>query len=306
MDVQPVLLIGCEAEGLVHINGRLAGETGPEQPLVAPVTPGTPIYLEFSPYGSLWLPMACRLRLEAGGEPGEDVYLMAWPSGVWEAELMPRRASGPEPSGRELPDYALEPDDARKGQGTLCVGPCRDGGRYAAALDGSGRLRFCARGDESYFTQTGEMRLFLRDTDTVGHARLMTFRTAGDGVELAECEPMWVPGAPHWPDSPEKTAMAAAEAAILGLWDEAEGYLLPERRENLREVLRACGEYQCAAPLPVTPPDGRSAIALCRATGRHTGDARALRYHAVPGGGSQGPWRLDALEIADSLPPPQK
>ena len=298
MDVQPVLMVVCREEGLVKLNGRLAGQVGPDAPLVTPVGPGAAVYLEYSPFGPGRLPVTRRLLLEGAGEAGDGVYLMAWPGGVWEAEVEPQGAESLLRAESGLPGYALEPDDERVGAGMMRVGPCRDGGRYAAAWDEGGRRIFCSRCEESYFTQTGEMRLFLRDGDTVGHARLITLRDGPDGAEVAEVEPMWELGAPRWPDTPHRTALAAAEAAVLGLWDEAEGYLSPEARERLAPVIRECGEYQCAAELPAPLPGGRSAVALCRATGKNTGEAQALTYHAVAGGGSQGYWRLDSLEWA--------
>ena len=299
MRVQPVLYVVCEVEGLVYINGRLAGVAGPERPLTAPVSPGRS-YIQYEPLYPGYLGMARPVTVGEGRlEAGDGLYALSWPSGLVEVEITPQRAepSAPRRDGPALPEYALAPDDERQGRYSMYVGPCRDGGRYAAATDENGRIVLEARGDESYFTQTGEMRLFRRENDTVGHARLLTYREAEDGIQLAECENMWAPGAPKWPDSPESTAMAAAEAAIWALWAEADGYLLPEKRDACRETLKKCAEYDCASPMRVPLPDGRSAVALCRALGERTGEARALYYHAVPGGGSQGPWRLDWLEI---------
>ena len=298
MRVQPVLFVVCEVEGLVYINGRLAGTTGPERPLAAPVSPGS-AYLEYKPLYPGFRAMARQVTAGEGQlEAGEGLYALRWPSGVVEVEIVPERErETARREGSALPDYALEPDDERRGRLALFVGPCRDGGRYAAAIDEGGRCVLAARGDESYFTQNGEMRLFRRENDTVGHARLLTYRETEAGMELADCENMWAPGGPTWPDTPERTALAAAEAAILGLWDEADGYLLPERREACRDGLRACAAFDCASPMRVPLPDGRSAVALCRAAGERVGEAKALYYHAVPGGGIQGPWRLDRMEL---------
>jgi hypothetical protein len=298
MHVQPVLCIGCGIEGLVYINGRLAGETGPQTPLSVPVTPGGCVYLEYRPLLPGYLPLCRRLTLGGDMEAGEGLYVLVWPSGVIEVEVSPEKQENRD-AQRELalPDYALEPEEIRRGESILCVGNCRDGGRYLAAFDTWGRCALEARGDESYFTQSGDMRLFRRENDVVGHACLLTYREENGALALAERENMWAPGGPVWPDSPEKTALAAVEAAMLGLWDEAEGYFLMEKWSACRKTLKDCCAYECAAPMRFPMPDGRSAIALCRATGERCGEVRAMYYHAVPGGGPQGMWQLDRIGI---------
>lgn len=296
--MQPVLFIGCEIEGLVYINGRLAGETGPQAPLSVPVSPGGCAYLEYRPLYPGYLALSRRLTLGEDMEAGEGLYVLKWPSGVIEVEITPeKQVTADTRQELALPDYALEPEEIRRGEGILCVGNCRDGGRYLAGFDGEGRCTLEARGDESYFTQTGDMRLFRRENDVVGHARLMTYQEVEGQLALVESENMWAPGGPVWPDSPEKTALAAVEAAMLGLWDEAAGYFLTEKWAACRRVLERCCEYDCAASMRFPLPDGRSAIALCRAAGERCGEVRAMYYHAVPSGGMQGMWQLDRIGI---------
>ncbi|MEF9895988.1 MAG: hypothetical protein RR843_09465, partial [Clostridia bacterium] len=74
-------------------------------------------------------------------------------------------------------------------------------------------------------TEDGAVRTFELLNDTVGHAQLSIWREQDGAWACVHREILWAQGAPAWPDTPDKTAMAALEAALLGLNDEAAGYL---------------------------------------------------------------------------------
>ena len=48
--MQPIAIFTGSPPGLLHVNGRLAGEIAPESPFFTPVTPQGNLYVEFFTY----------------------------------------------------------------------------------------------------------------------------------------------------------------------------------------------------------------------------------------------------------------
>ena len=92
--MQPTLVITSPAAGIVHINGRFAGETGPDNPIIMPITPNGSIYLQFFPFGRRYRSAAYRLSASAGNisKTDDTSYLISWPGSIYEISLMPLTA----------------------------------------------------------------------------------------------------------------------------------------------------------------------------------------------------------------------
>ena len=102
--MQPTLILHAPKPGLIYINGRFAGEAGPDDPLLRPVTPRGAVYLEYRPLSGDCHSMARKLVF-SGGEPllpsaeeAENVDIVLWPGGEIEVELSP-----PPPRGEPKP-----------------------------------------------------------------------------------------------------------------------------------------------------------------------------------------------------------
>lgn len=329
--MQTVLLITCREEGAVYLGGRLAGEAGAERLLTLPVPPTGPLILEYRPYGAGLLPLTMRLTL-SGGKPllTEDAadgrcWAAVWPGGVIELELMPERAAQPvfRPVGgtegvkvsfahdpapcvrcetgvsayiHSLPEGAESPACTPLPAGILLSGGLTGGGQYASVLapDASRiALRLIGR---SLTLQDGgnALRMLCPAGDTVGHAYLETWAASENGWTRVSAEPMWEKGAPVRPDTPEKTALAAIEAAQMGLMQEAAGYFAPAC--PCREALERAAGYDGCVSLRYPLPDGSSAVGLMRMEG---GVLRVLPARYTVSGGEGSAWQLTGLTIDD-------
>lgn len=254
---------------------------------------------------------------------------VCWPGGVIEAELAPERSRQVPPrvmsleageltirviQGEEcrlelsrhgevalhpLPNGAEPPEVRRLHDGGLqLLGQVQGGGRYLLALGDDishAPLRLDAR--EIELSEDGSVRAMIDMLDSVGHARLMSWTRAGDLYLPGEPETLWSEGAPRWPDTPEKTALAALEAAKLGLMDEALAYLTPGAENQAMPALREAAESDGSTALKYPLPSGRQAVGLVRMISDNCAQVRPVSYHAQPMGGSQGAWRLSKLEI---------
>ena len=95
--MQPTIICVTPAAGMIYLNGRFAGETSPQRPLFAPVSPSGALYLEYVPLEGDWGAMARRLVLSGGmplAEPladAEGLCCVAWPGGALEVGLTPPR-----------------------------------------------------------------------------------------------------------------------------------------------------------------------------------------------------------------------
>ena len=318
--MQPTLILRAPHPGLIYLNGRFAGEVGPDDPLLRPVQPRGAVYLEYRPLSNACHSMARKLVL-SGGEPlpqsaeeAEGADIVLWPGGEVEIELSPSprrgearrfhaagrsfsldadgrllcegRTLGPLPAGAEVPEYRPLPG------GAALIGRC-EGGSYLLTADAEFRTQTgLLRGQTIELAADGSIRVVTARADLVGHAVLEVWRLAPEGLTLASSESAWSDGAPRWPKTAAETARAAVEAALAGLDGEAEGYLSESLRaaaplRGIRERCDLCVEMRYA------PPDPRPCVGLLTLLGDNLARVRPLYYRASPAGGLQGPYKIE-------------
>ena len=322
-DVQPLMIFSSDVPGALYLNGRLAGELTPEAETSLPVAPRGPVLVEHRPLVAGYLPLARRLTL-SGGVPiavsdAGGVEVAAWPGGALEVLLTPEpracpklvydedglvialeggrltasrgseRGVYPLPQGAEAPEIVRVP-------GAICLTGACQGGAYLIALgDDIEKPLISASGREASVAPDGAARALEDLDDVVGHARLTRWALSDGRFEPVSVEHFWTRGAPEWPETPEGAALAALEAARLGLTDEARGYLAPgAAADALQEAVASGG----ATPLKYPLPDGRPAVGLMALRDGWLASVRPVFYHASPLGGPQGVWRLDRLTLA--------
>lgn len=322
--MQPILSISSPVAGMVYVNGRFAGEASAEAPLLVPVSAWGALYLEFRPLEAGWLPMARRLTLSAGrilaGGLEKDVYAVEWPGGVAEAEFVPPKSAVPT---RRQTRFAqgigfalLEGEQTLLEVRDLQI-PLPDGAGMPELICGDGWLLFCGGAEDSRYLaavtedgtrllgvitaaqiepEDGFVRAIVPYGDVVGHARLETWRVSKDALVCEASENIWENGVPDWPQTAQSAVLAALQAAFLQLDGEAEGYLAPRFGGigPLRDVIR---DFSACTPLKYPLADGRAAVGLLHPLAPNFVRVVPLYYRAVPGGGLQGPWRIEALEF---------
>lgn len=341
--MQPMLVVSSASPGLLYVNGRMAGVVEEERPVTLPVAAFGAVYLELRPFEEGLLPMARRFALSNGQpvsaslEKGGGVYLVGWPGGVLEVELVPARLPA------QLPEEALQlshgslqmrltqggqPELSVYGAGRLlCAarlpagasapevrelpglagrkrlyleGALSAGGRYACMLAGDEREMEVAlqlSGRELTLMEDGAVRALTDLNDLVGHARLETWQEGPEGYLLSAAEVMWSPGRPSWPATPEDTALACLQAGLMGLTQEIAGYLVPRLAQEAPQVAQLAAAFQDCMPLRYALPGGEPAVGLMQLVCPCYGRVQPLAYRALPLGGPQGPWRLERLEF---------
>lgn len=322
-DLQPLMVISSDVPGALYLNGRYAGELAAEAEAALPVAPRGPLLIEHRPLVSGYLPMARRLTL-SGGRPislsdAEGVEVAAWPGGALEMLLTPEPShaqgrtvydenglsimmeggrlmalKGGARRSYALPEGAAMPEVVRL-PGALCMtGGCNAGAYLIALGDDIENPLISTSGREASVTPGGEVKALEDMDDVVGHAKL-THWTLSDGQFVpVSVEHFWTHGAPEWPVTPEGAALAALQAARLGLMDEARAYLAPGATSDaLEQAAVSAG----ALPLKYPLADGRPAVGILDMTGEWLASIRPVFYHASPLGGPQGVWRLDRLTM---------
>ena len=322
-DVQPILIFSSDVPGALYLNGRYAGELMGEAEAALPVAPRGPLLVEHRPLAAGYIPMARRMTM-AGGRPialsdPDGVEVAAWPGGALEVLLTPESVAadrrggdgedglagwmegnrhvaskGSARRGYLLPDGARPPEVTRL-PGALCLTGACDSGAYLMALgDDVTRPLVSASGREASVAPGGEARALEDMDDVVGHARLTRWALADGQFMPVSVEHFWTHGAPAWPDTPEKTALAALEAARLGLMDEARAFLAPGAASA---ALDGAASSSGVLPLKYPLADGRPAVGLMEEENDWLVAIKPVYYHASPLGGPQGVWRLDRLTL---------
>lgn len=324
--MQPTLALSASHPGILYLNGGFAGEISPETPLMRPVAARGAVYLDYRPLSGAHRSMARKLVFSGGtplsdsAEEAENLNIILWPGGVTEIEFSPESShtssrhfqlAGHDfsldgetsslecdgrrictlPEGAEIPELQLLPTCA------ALIGSCT-GGKYLLSMDTAFRnqtgflhaVQLDMEGD-------GRIRAIASPSDLVGHATLESWRLTPDGLMLLSSEPVWLSGAPRWPQTPEETVQAAVEAALVGLDSEAERYLSPSLRNHMplagmRERCDLCLEMKYA------PPSSRPCIGLLKLEGAHMGRVSPLYFRTSPSGGPQGPYQIESLEYA--------
>ena len=322
--MQIIAAVNSPVEGMVYINGRFAGETGPDSPLILPVNPHGTLYLELRPFARRWRAGSHRFRFSGGeleAESASDAcYVMLWPGGVCEIALTPLAALPQESefttidglpvalirgeasllrvgqSAVALPDGAALPHTHLTLNGAeLYLGAAGEGEYLAAFAGGDLRPLDAVTADRIQRDEGDIFRAFTALNDTVGHIRMDVFAPTAEALRLTSSEYLWAEGAPRWPRTAADTAPAALEAGFLGLSAEADGYLVHKLR-GANTVENAISGYETAMPLKYAAPGALPGVGLVRRIAPRVARVDALRFHAVPGGGTQGPWLIDSMQ----------
>ena len=331
--MQTILVLQSASAGVIYLNGRMLGEINGEHMLSLPVSPTGALMLQMFPFDADLLPLALRLTLSRGvplpSETPDPRYSAAlWHESVLELELMPQRlpfadserflfetggirfflldAAQPQlicetPSGTflySLPCGAQIPAATPLQNALLLSGRLEGDDEYALLLskDGSQELLSLAGRSISLLEEGNSLRLLHPLGDTVGHAQLETWQGTDRGWVLVESEPMWLNGSPNLPETPEKTAIAAVEAAQLGVLSEAQSYCAP--LSDCMEILKRTQNYDGCVPLRYPPPGGETAIGLMKLSGSLL-RITPLYYQAVRGG-IHGAWQLQGLRLVEN------
>ena len=325
--MMPTLLLTAGEAGVICINGRFAGELSPDAPLIRPSASHGALLLDFRPFSDEHRPMMRRLVFSGGAPLADSVEAagglscVIWPGGVIEIELIPTLyqpprqvfsregfsfmlEGGSEPKlqceGRHfcsLPEGAEIPELRRMQGGILLTGKCRNG-MYLACADGRlERVNGFLKAKEIEIQPDGHIFSTVAPGDSVGHAAREEWQLTPNGLQLLSSEFAWEHGAPRWPRTPEDTAVAAVEAAMAGLEDEAEGYMLPRLRESnpLREIRERC---DLCVRMKYAPPGDTACVGLLKLEGGSLARVEALCCRAAPSGRQDFPWLLEALEFA--------
>ena len=314
LDMQPVAVITSPAEGLVYINGRLAGETGPEAALMLPVTPNGIVYLELRPFARRFRSCAHRFRFASGeldpASVSDACHVVLWPGGICEIALSPLPAYPPEsdyavmdglsiavlrgeramlrvgkgsvalPEGAGLPESHVSAENAEiflgKAPGEQYIAVFT---RELTALNALAATEIHRESDTEYLAVTAL-------EDAAGHMRRERIAITPLGAEAvsASISPS------RQPETPEHTALAAVEALMLDETGEADAYLSPEARRRLEHILE---DYDAALPVKYAPPQPQPAVALIRRIADRVARGDMLYYHARPEGQR---WRIDDVE----------
>ncbi len=331
--MQTILVLQSASAGVIYLNGRMLGEIDKEHTLSAPVSPTGALILQMYPFERDLLPLALRLALSRGvpllNETPDPRYSAAlWHESVLELELTPQRlpfadserflfeVSGirffilgtdpPQliceaPSGTFLyllPHGAQQPAVTPLQNALLLSGRLEGDDEYALLLsnDASQELLSLTGRSISLLEDRNTLRLLRPLGDIVGHAQLETWQNADKGWMLVESEPMWLNGSPNLPQTPEETAVAAVEAAQLGVLQEAQSYCAP--LSDCMEVLKRAQNYSGCVPLRYPLPGGEAAVGLMKMDGALL-RITPLYYQAVRGG-IHGAWQLQAMRLVEN------
>ncbi len=324
--MMPTLLLSADHPGILYINGRFAGELSGDLPLIRPSAAHGALILDYRPMDDEYRPMVRRLVFSGGVpltesvETASGINCVIWPGGVIEIEFSPseylpgRQAftrggfsfileNGQEPKlqceGRQLctlPEGARMPELRSLQDGPVLLGECT-GGMYLVTGDFRQQSMtgfLCAK--EIELQENGRIRTLVAPGDSAGHAAREEWQLSPAGLQLLSCTASWEHGGPRRPRTPEETAIAAVEAALAGLEDEAEEYMLPRLRESnpLKDIAARC---DLCVKLKYAPPDNASSVGLLKLEGGNLARVEALKFRAVPSGRSDFPFLLETLDF---------
>lgn len=170
------------------------------------------------------------------------------------------------------------------------------GGAVEAALEPEPLKGYGEEVPEAGVTLDGGTRQTVTPLgDVAGHALVETYVMRAGQWTLVESEVMWDASGPRWPRDAEETALAAAQAAILGQAGEAAGYVAPGKAFLERSLAELRGNYDgCARAVYQTSGD---VVALVKVVSSNLARIDLARYSCARLGGRQGEWKLEAFEI---------
>lgn len=320
--MQPTTVFTASAPGMIYLNGRFAGEVAPDRALMTPVAPYGALYVEYRPLVSGYSPLAFKCVFSGGSllpdsiSDTDGVSAIQWPGGILEIEIR-----CPKPTVRHfmlgglpcimehdretiltagelripLPDGALTPRLIYFAGVPTLLGDTGSGGQYLVALtaDLSAQTGFLAAdridsGDGNILHTTVSLG------DTVGHARLEQWMIEPTGLQRLSSEPIWSQGSPLWPQTAEETMLAAVEAGLAGLMDEADNYFAPVLADTspLNAISDVC---DLCLPMKYGLLDSRPCIGLMHMENDCLATVTPLYYRAELNGGMQGPWSITWL-----------
>lgn len=271
------------------------------------------------------------VHLPLGGEE-QPVHLSRWPDGLWELIAEPPLLAPPpalpvpvdvlereglratlyqdqglrlslEQEGRPALDVPvtygedqgrLSLMDSAAGPLILARGPGRDGGEYLLAVHAQSAQVYL----DTWFHQirlAGEGALLRRTLpDTVGHQ--LAERWVFQPGRPPECAQRGYVVSGSAPQTPEDTASALAEAAALGLWDEAAGYLAAGAAglQAARDMLGAFDEVVAPRHLPVDLPAGVP-VALLSVQEPWLSQVRIVCMQVIPQSDAAGPYKVAGI-----------
>jgi hypothetical protein len=286
---------------------------------MVPVPPFGAVYIQYAPLAPGQRASAFKCVFSGGrvlpdsiaDAPG--VSAIQWPGGILEMEI-----SCPEPfsetfdlgpvAGRidhgcetvlssgslriNLPDRAKVPGLVSL-QGTPALkGDIDGGGQYLVTLTESlsavtGYL--CA--DRIDAGDSDIIHAMTASGDIVGHGRLEQWMADGTGLRRVSSEPVWTSGGPAWPETAENTMIAAVQAALEGLWSEADNYFVPALADT--SPLNAIGDVcDMCLSMKYGLPGSRNCVGLMRMENERLAAVTPLFYRAQMTGGAQGPWQI--------------
>ena len=307
--MQPTAVITSPAVGLVYINGRLAGETAPESPLIIPITPNGTVYIELIPFGRIFRPCAYRLPVKNGVPNTENtdnsMTLMLYPNGVIETSLRPPKAftadseftvtdgipitlqhgeasllkagnsSAALPGGASLPDSHMTLNGNELFLGNI------PGGKYLAVFDKDTLIPKGSITADSISTENSTVHTETALNDTAGHIRIDEYSIYTDGIGLISSQ-IHLPSPKH-PTNAEEAAMAAMEALLLGLSEEARQY-------TAGSIAAITEGIDAVIPLKYAVPTTLPAIGLVRRLSEHCASVEPLYYKAKLS--EDGKWKI--------------
>lgn len=318
--MQTIAVFTAPTSGIISINGRFAGETGTESPLIMPVTPNGTLYVEFSPFSRRFRPMAYKFQTSSGEFDMENTsdacYMMLWPDGICEFSLTPPAAYPPEseysmlddrpiallrgeasllrvgrealalPAGAQLPDTKIHINSAE-----IYMGKCPEG-QYAAAFSAHTLQPISAITAGKIVHENNTLRATTDLNDTAGHTLIEIYTPTENALNLTSNEYIWTNNTPIRPESPEKTALTAIEAAMLNLYDEANSYLAPSLSQS-NIISEISQKYDTVLPMKYIISK-QPCLALVKKKTDRAATVTPLAYHAIP---TDNAWQLDHLEI---------
>lgn len=322
--MQPTIICAAQAEGMIYINGRFAGEASEDRPLFAPVSPYGAVYIEYRPLSGVGGGVARRLVLSAGMpvaeglEDASGLWCVAWPNGALEIELTAFEREterfvleglpcalrrGEETTlmlngaAVALPEGAGLPRLLRLNGASALLGEIDGGGQYLATLapDLSAQTGLVVA-DAIEPADGGLFSAFSALGDSVGHGRLEQWLADGAGLNLVSSESAWSDGGPRWPETAEGAMIAAVEAVLAGLPGECEGYLSPALAAD-RPLASAGDICDLCVPMKYALPDARPCVGLLKAMNEHLAVVRPLYYRAEAVGSRQGPWQIVQISL---------
>lgn len=317
--MQPIAVFTAPTPGVLNINGRFAGEAGPDSPLIIPVTPNGTLYTEFSPFSRRYRTCAHKLRIVSGrfdpDSASDMCHMLLWPGDICEFSISPPAAYPPESEygmldGRAVAILRSEASMLRVGQSSVALpenaalpnkriaisdieiylGTCPPS-QYAAAYSASDLTPIGSiSADTIEITENSHIRAVTALNDTSGHTLIEIFRPSPEGFTSISAEYSLAAGIKYHPDTPEATVLAAVEAAMLGLDGEAAGYLAPALRTS-SSLTDYAANYDAVIPMKYAPPNAASAVALVKKLTVNAAEITPLYYRAT----HKPPYLIDSL-----------